>query len=82
MSKALELSQKWDEGCENDTLDPGDLFGKAIDYCFKLEGKLEFAEKAKLLPICPHCKSKLVHYDPSEGWECHQCDETWSVLNG
>ena len=37
---ADKLSELWDEGCENDTIDPGDLFEKTINYCYKLESKI------------------------------------------
>lgn len=37
---ADKLSELWDEGCENDIIDPGDLFEKTINYCYKLESKI------------------------------------------
>ena len=40
MTKAEKLENKWDEGCENDSLDPGDVFGETISYCHKLENTL------------------------------------------
>ena len=39
-SKINELKQKWDEGCENGTLDPGQLFEDLIVYCEKLEKEI------------------------------------------
>jgi len=41
MTKAEELEEKWGNGCENDTLDPGDVFGDTIAYCHHLEASLE-----------------------------------------
>ena len=44
---ADKLSELWDEGCENDTIDPGDLFEKTINYCYKLESKIASISLAK-----------------------------------
>jgi hypothetical protein len=33
------LSQLWDDGFENNSLDPGDIFDKTIRYCYGLENK-------------------------------------------
>ena len=39
--KSDELEQLWDDGFENDSLDPGDIFNKTINYCRELERKLK-----------------------------------------
>lgn len=35
-----KLEQMWDEGCSHEFFDTGDVFGKTISYCRKLENKV------------------------------------------
>ncbi|CAL2095829.1 protein of unknown function [Tenacibaculum sp. 190524A02b] len=46
--KLQEIVQEWDEGVENGFIDEGDLFGRLVEHCEELEGKMAFAlEQAK-----------------------------------
>jgi hypothetical protein len=44
---ADKLSELWDNGFENDNLDPGDIFDKTINYCYELERKITALESAR-----------------------------------
>jgi hypothetical protein len=46
---ADKLAELWDSGFENDNLDPGDIFDKTLNYCYKLEAKLNSDKQENLI---------------------------------
>ena len=43
MSKVYAIQEKWDNGCENDSLDTGQVLGDLLDHAYKLERALKTA---------------------------------------